>query len=162
MVFEQLIINDTQRAFAEIEQFLTFQLAEEEYAIDILRVKEIKGWSRITPIPNSAPFMRGVFNLRGEIVPVIDLRLRFDMSFKPYSKNTVVIVLRVGEQIQRTVGIIVDAVSDARNIKKGMIKAAPPMGTGIDTTFVDGLVDIDGKMVTVLSIDGLLSIESMG
>lgn len=163
---EQLSVNDSLEALEEVEhgaeQFLAFQLAEEEYAVDILSVQEIKGWDRVTTVPNSPAYMRGVLNLRGEIVPVVDLRLRFGMPFKPYNNTTVVVVLKVGNGLQRTVGIVVDAVSDAHNIKPEMIKATPQMGRGIDTSFIQGLVDIGDKMVMILNIDELLSIESIG
>lgn len=163
---EQLSVNDSLDALEEVEQgaeqFLAFQLAGEEYAVDILSVQEIKGWDRVTQVPNAPEYMRGVLNLRGEIVPVVDLRLRFGMTFKPYTNTTVVVVLKVGNGIQRTVGIVVDAVSDAHNIKPEMIKTAPEMGREIDTSFIQGLVDIDDKMVMLLNIDELLSTESIG
>ncbi len=140
------------------EQYLTFELAGEFYAIDILRVQEIKGWSMVTSVPNSPDYVQGVINLRGLIVPIIDLRKRFDMEVVPYTKTTVVIVMKVYSEVQdRTMGIIVDAVSDVHNIKQEQIKPAPVMHGAIKNEFVQGLAKVDGKMLIVINIDKLLN-----
>ncbi len=137
-------------------QFLTFMLGEEEYGVDILRVQEIKGWDKTTPIPNTPPYIKGVINLRGAIVPIIDLRQRFGMDAIPYGPTTVVIVLKVaGEDRERTMGIVVDAVSDVYNISTDEMKPAPDFG-GIDVEFVKGLATVDEQMVIILDIDKLL------
>lgn len=144
------------------EQYLTFLLGEEEYGVEILRVQEIKGWDDVTPIPNTLDYLCGVLNLRGTIVPVVDLRLRFEMSARAYTPTTVVVVLRIGQDIQRTVGIVVDGVSDAHNIVPQNIKPAPDFGTNVSTDFITGLVSIDDTMMMILNIDSLLRIEALG
>ncbi len=153
---EQLLNN------ADDPQYLTFILENEEYGVDILKVHEIKGWSPTTPIPNTPPFMKGVINLRGTIVPVIDLRERFGLEALDYGPTTVVIVLNVvssrGEQIM---GMIVDAVSDTYSIADSDLRPAPDMGGVISVEFINGLATIDEKMVIILDIDHLLSAEEI-
>lgn len=144
------------------EQYLTFLLDDEEYGVEILRVQEIKGWDRVTHIPNSPHYLCGVLNLRGTIVPVVDLRLRFDMPARAYTPTTVVVVLKVDGITQRTVGIVVDGVSDAHNVLPEEIKPAPDFGTSISTDFITGLVTIDENMMMILNIDSLLSVEALG
>lgn len=140
------------------EQYLTFELSGEIYALDILRIQEIKGWSHVTSVPNSPSYMQGVINLRGLIVPIIDLRKRFAMAVVPYTQTTVVIVMKVyGETCDRTMGIIVDAVSDVHNIKKEIIKPAPVMHGAISNDFIYGLAKVDNKMMIVINIDALLN-----
>lgn len=139
-------------------QYLTFMLAGEEYGVDILRVQEIKGWNSVTPIPNTPRYIKGVINLRGTIVPIIDLRERFNLESIPYGLTTVVIVLRIeGEKGSRIMGIVVDAVSEVYNIAANALKAAPDFGQAISTDFVKGLATVDEKMVIVLDIDHLLN-----
>ena len=107
-------------------QYLTFMLAGEEYGVDILRVQEIKGWNSVTPIPNTPKYIKGVINLRGTIVPIIDMRERFNLEVIPYGLTTVVIVLRVeSEKGSRIMGVVVDAVSEVYNISAEELKAAP-------------------------------------
>ena len=144
------------------EQYLSFLLADEEYGVEILRVQEITGWDRVTHIPNSPHFLCGVLNLRGTIVPVVDLRLRFDMPPREYTPTTVVVVLKVEGVSERTVGIVVDGVSDAHNVKPEEIKPAPDFGTSIRTDFIKGLVSLDNNMMMILNIDRLLSVEALG
>lgn len=144
------------------EQYLTFLLDDEEYGVEILRVQEIKGWDRVTHIPNSPHYLCGVLNLRGTIVPVVDLRLRFGMPARAYTPTTVVVVLKVDGVTQRTVGIVVDGVSDAHNVLPEDIKPAPDFGSSIKTEYITGLVSIDDNMMMILNIDSLLSIEALG
>jgi len=140
------------------QQFLTFILAGEEYGVDILRVQEIKGWDAVTQVPNTPEYVRGVINLRGTIVPIIDLRIRFNMEQLEYGPTTVVIVLKViSGDSSRIMGIVVDGVSDVYNMKKDQIKAAPDFGEGIDASFVSGLATVDEKMVIILDIDFMLN-----
>ena len=144
------------------EQFLTFVLAGEEYGVDILRVQEIKGLAGVTEIPNTPEYVLGVINLRGTVIPVVDLRLRFGMEQLEYSKLTVVIVMRVeSESGERTIGFVVDTVSDVYNIDPDDIGEAPDFGTNIDTSFVDGLASVDEKMVIVLDVDKLADEEGL-
>jgi purine-binding chemotaxis protein CheW len=144
------------------EQYLTFLVGDEEYGVEILRVQEIKGWENVTHIPNTPDYLCGVLNLRGTIVPVVDLRLRFEMPAREYTPTTVVVVLNVGKGAQRTVGIVVDGVSDAHNILPEEIKPAPDFGLSVNTDFISGLVSIGNQMMMVLNIDRLLHIEALG
>jgi purine-binding chemotaxis protein CheW len=144
------------------EQYLSFILGEEEYGVEILRVQEIKGWDNVTQIPNTPHYLCGVLNLRGTIVPVVDLRLRFEMEKRKYTPTTVVIVLRVEGVTVRTVGIVVDAVSDVHNVMPDEISAVPDFGLRVDTRYISGLVPVENKMVMILHIDHLLSVDALG
>jgi len=160
-------VNETLELITSIddgsEQYLSFFLGEEEYGVEILRVQEIKGWAQVTHIPNSPPYLCGVLNLRGTIVPIVDLRLRFDMPKKQYTATTVVVVLKVEGVTQRTVGIVVDSVSDAHNVVPEEIKATPDFGSNVSTEFISGLVTLeDNNMMMILNIDRLLSVEALG
>jgi purine-binding chemotaxis protein CheW len=158
MEARQSIELDILSRNTDTDQFLTFLLAGEEYAIDILRVQEIKGWDNVTQIPNTPKYIKGVINLRGTIVPIVDLRLRFRLDPISYGQTTVVIVLKVeGEKGKRTMGIVVDAVSEVYNISDDGMKAAPDFGQAISTDFVRGLATVDEKMIIVLDIDKLLN-----
>lgn len=141
------------------QQYLTFMLDGEEYGVDILRVQEIKGWDRVTPIPNTPAFIRGVLNLRGTIVPIIDLRMRFNLQRLEYGPTTVVIMLKVisGKDKSRVMGIVVDGVSDVYNMPDEDIKPSPDFGSAVDTAFLRGLATVNEKMVIVLDIDHMLN-----
>lgn len=146
------------------DQFLTFMLAGEEYGVDILRVQEIKGWDSVTPIPNTPDYIRGVINLRGTIVPIIDLRRRFHLEAVEYGPMTVVIVLKVENPEtgkSRIMGLVVDAVSDVYNVPDDAIKAAPDFGSVVDVNFVKGLATLENAMVIVLDIDRLLNADEI-
>lgn len=139
-------------------QYLTFMLAGEEYAIDILKVQGIQGWDRITDIPNTPDFILGVINLRGTVVPIIDLRRRFKLESIPFGPMTVVIIVRVEDQATaRTVGIVVDAVSEVYNLAAAQIRPAPDFGAAVDTDFVKGLATVEEHMVILLDIDTLIN-----
>ncbi len=159
---EQSIIGGTELD-ENSQQFLTFLLNGEEYGVDILRVQEIKGWDAVTQVPNTPEYVRGVINLRGTIVPIIDLRIRFDMERLEYGPTTVVIVLKVvaDDDSSRIMGIVVDGVSDVYNISNDEIKPAPDFGEGIDASFVSGLATVDEKMVIVLDIDNMLNSDEL-
>ncbi|MGM0553336.1 MAG: chemotaxis protein CheW [Pseudomonadota bacterium] len=144
-------------ATAGDDQYLTFILADEEYGVDILRVQEIKGWERPTPLPNTPDYIRGVINVRGMIVPIIDMRRRFGMEPLEYGPTTVVIMLRVvNEDRDRVMGVVVDAVSEVYSIGGGDLQPAPDFSTRIGIDFVRGLATIDDKMILMLDIDTLL------
>jgi purine-binding chemotaxis protein CheW len=144
------------------DQYLTFMLNGEEYGVDILRVQEIKGWDRATFIPNSPSYMQGVINLRGAIVPVIDLRQRFGMSNLEYGPTTVIIVLRVkNEDRERIMGIVVDAVSDVYSIPVSAFRPAPNNGDRTVMEAVRSLATVDEKMVILLDVDRLLNVEEL-
>ncbi len=143
------------------EQFLTFMLNGEEYGVDILRVQEIKGWESATEIPNTPPYIRGVINLRGTIVPVIDLRRRFELEAIEYTSTTVIIVLRIrAGEAEKTMGFIVDAVSDVYNVTQDQMKPAPEFGGQVRTDYVKGLATVDDKMVILLDIDQLVGADT--
>jgi purine-binding chemotaxis protein CheW len=143
-------------------QYLTFILAGEEYGVDILCVQEIRGWDSATPIPNAPPHIKGVINLRGTIVPIVDLRLCFGLDSVQYSPLTVVIVLRVESgQSSRIMGIVVDAVSDVYTLAAGQLKSAPDLGASIDTSYIRGLASIGEKMVILLEINSLLNLDDL-
>lgn len=153
-----------REALEENLQYLTFNLAGESYGIDILRVQEIRGWVPVTKVPNAPAFVRGVMNLRGAIVPVVDLRLRFGLESVEYTKITVVIVVTVRSEPHgdRIIGMVVDGVSDVLNINNAAdIKDAPDFGAAVHTEFISGLVAIDSGMVMLLDVDRLLSVEEM-
>ncbi len=133
-------------------QLLTFTLNEQDFGVDILRVQEIRNFTRFTPIPNMPPCIKGVMNLRGTIVPVVDLRSKFDMPAMEYSQFTVIIVVNVGTKIM---GLIVDAVSDVLDVQADAIEPTPALN-GIDTSFITGLAKSGERLVTVLNIEELL------
>jgi len=144
------------------DQYLTFMLAGEEYGVDILRVQEIKGWDKATPLPNTPDYVRGVMNLRGTIVPIIDLRMRFNMERIAYGPTTVVIVLKVeGEGRDRIMGIVVDAVSDVYAVPSEELRPSPDFGGNVHVEFVRGLATVDEKMVIILNIDKLLNADDL-
>ncbi len=146
----------------ETEQFLTFIVAGEEYGVDILCVQEIRGWETATPIPNAAAHIKGVINLRGTIVPIIDLRQCFGMESIDYTPITVVIVLKVlTDQGERIMGVVVDAVSDVYSLAEKDMRAAPDIGSSMSTEFIKGLVNVDNKMVILLDIDKLLTVDEI-
>lgn len=151
-------LNHQQVIDNETAQYLTFILAGEEYGVDILRVQEIKGWDNATEIPNTPDYIKGVINLRGTIVPIVDLRTRFDLESIEYNKTTVVIVLKVmaAEGAERTMGFVVDAVSEVYNVSNEQLKPSPDFGSVVSTEFIKGLATVDEKMVILLDIDHLI------
>ena len=139
-----------QKASAE---FLTFRLGGEEYGIDILRVQEIRSYEEPTRIANAPSFIKGVVNLRGVIVPVVDLRHRFSMPAASYNQFTVIIIVTVG---QKVMGLVVDAVSDVLNVGDAELEQLPELGGGIDTSFITGMAKSSDRLITLLDIDRLL------
>lgn len=143
---------------ADAAQFLTFVCAGEEYGVDILCVQEIKGWDGVTRVPYTPPYLLGVMNLRGVIVPVIDLRRRFGVQQRAPDSSTVVIVVRVRrDHAEKTAGIVVDAVSEVYSVTPENIKPTPDLGAIADGACVRGLASVDGKMVMLLDIDKLVT-----
>jgi purine-binding chemotaxis protein CheW len=147
----------TPAAPAERE-YLTFTLGAEEYGVDILKVQEIRGYDAVTRIPDTPDFIKGVVNLRGAIVPVIDLRLKLHLASAEYNSFTVMIVLNIA---RRVVGIVVDSVSDVIQIAAGQIHAPPEFGGQVDTRFISGLGTIEQRMLILLDIEKLLSSQDM-
>jgi len=143
---------------ANLQQYLSFALGDEHYGIEILKVQEIRGYSGITPIPNTVRHISGVMNLRGTVVPVVDLRAKFSLETRPYDKFSVIIVVTVGSKI---VGLTVDAVSDVLDIPHGEIRPAPDLGHADKTRFISGMANIGDRLVVLLDIDTLLSEDSL-
>jgi purine-binding chemotaxis protein CheW len=138
-------------------QYLTFVCAGEEYGVEILCVQEIKGWENVTRVPYTPHYLLGVMNLRGVIVPVIDLRVRFGLPARAMDSSTVVIVVRVRTSHgEKTAGIVVDAVSEVYSVAPDDIKPAPSLGASADSACVRGLATVDEKMVMLLDIDRLV------
>jgi purine-binding chemotaxis protein CheW len=135
-------------------EVLVFVLGAEEYGVDILKVQEIRGYEKVTPIPSAPEYLKGVVNLRGTIVPVIDMRVKFGMREPRYDAFTVVIILRLAH---RVIGIVVDAVSDVVALTQDEVKAAPQLGTVVDSSFIAGLATQNERMVLLLDIEKLLS-----
>jgi len=136
------------------DQFVTFTLGNEEYGVEILKVQEIIGYQGFTKIPNVPPFVKGVLNLRGSVVPVIDLRLKFGMPEKEYDKFTVILILEVAGRI---IGTIVDAVSDVVTLTEDEMQPTPDFSSGIRTDFISGMGRKDDKLIILLDIDKVLS-----
>ena len=146
----------------QIQQYLTFLLEGEVYGVDILRVREIMGWNSVTRVPHTPNFMKGVINLRGAIVPVVDLRLRFELASTEYGPTTVIVILPVqNEGRDRTIGIVVDGVSDVVDVNLENVKPVPKTGTSIETEYLTGLYSKEHLMVMLLDIDCLLNPEKM-
>jgi purine-binding chemotaxis protein CheW len=139
-------------------QFLTFTLDCEEYGIEILKVQEIKGFSKITPIPNAPPFVKGVMNLRGAVVPIVDLRSRFAMAARDYDQFTVIIVVNLGDKI---VGLVVDTVSDVMTIPEANVAETPELAGGVDASCITGMGKVDEKLVMLLDIARLVGGEPL-
>ena len=135
------------------EQFLTFTIGEEEYGVDIMTVREVKGWSETTRLPNTPDYMRGVLNLRGVVIPIFDLRMRFGGERTQQTEKHVIVILAVGERIA---GILVDAVSDILTVNSSDIKESPSTDTtGLDERFVHGLIAVEERMVVLLDMEKL-------
>lgn len=138
------------------EQYLTFQLGSEQYAVNILCVEEIRSWEQPTKIPNSPNEVKGVINMRGIIVPIIDLRIKFNIGEAIYLETTVVVVLKVElENSTRTIGFVVDAVSDVLNAEDNDIKQSPAFGGCVPQHYIDGLVNVGDNVVTLLNPQAL-------
>ena len=142
---------------ADLQQFLTFKLAGEEYGVGILSVQEIRGWSSVTAIPHSPAWLLGVINLRGVVVPIIDLRIKFAFARAEYNDFTVVIVLNVVlNSGARVVGMVVDGVSDVITLSPGQIRPAPQLGNSTDTSHIIGFGTLDERMRILLDAERLL------
>ena len=151
-------IEQTEDSSKNENQILSFILGNEEYGVDILRVQEIKGWEKTTSIPNSPDYVMGVINLRGAVVPVVDLRVRFGLSKVTYDESTVVIILRAHDSLgsEKIIGIVVDGVSDVHTMTAD-IQAAPEVSGAIHTEYVNGLATVGERMVVVLQVDQLIN-----
>ncbi|MBT1538885.1 chemotaxis protein CheW [Ralstonia solanacearum] len=140
------------------EEYLAFTLGREEYGIDILKVQEIRGYETVTRIANAPEFIKGVINLRGIIVPIVDLRIKFELERVEYNQYTVVIILNLSD---RVVGIVVDGVSDVLTLQSQQIKPAPEFSGALDTEYIRGLGSIDERMLILVDIEKLLMSADM-
>jgi purine-binding chemotaxis protein CheW len=138
----------------EAREVLVFVLGGEEYGVDILKVQEIRGYEKVTPIPAAPAYLKGVVNLRGIIVPVIDMRIKFGLADPKYDSFTVVIILRV---TGRVIGVVVDGVSDVIRLAPAEVKAAPALGSIVDSGFLAGLATQGERMILLLEIEKFLS-----
>jgi purine-binding chemotaxis protein CheW len=140
-------------------EFLAFRLGKEEYGIDILKVQEIRGYEAVTRIASAPEFIKGVINLRGIIIPVVDMRIKFKLGEAVYDQFTVVIILNING---RVVGMVVDSVSDVTTLTQDQVKPPPEMGTAFSTEYIVGLGTIDERMLILVDIDRLMSSPDMG
>ena len=140
-------------------EFLAFTLGQEEYGIDIQKVQELRGYETVTRIANAPEFVKGVVNLRGIIVPIVDMRIKFNLGTPTYDQFTVVIILNING---RVVGMVVDSVSDVIDLTPEQVKPAPEMGTAFNTDHLIGLGTLDERMLILVDIDKLMSSAEMG
>jgi len=148
-----VLVND-----AASREYLVFSLGDEEYAVDILKVQEIRGYENVTRIANVPDFIKGVTNLRGVIVPIIDLRLKFNLDKVEYDGQTVVIVVNVDDRI---VGVVVDGVSDVMSLAPDQIKPAPEFGVTLSSDYLSGIGSLEDRMLVLVDIEKLLTHEEM-
>lgn len=148
------LMNLLNSSAEEGNQYVTFKIDDEEYALDINRVQEITGYTKLTKLPNAHKSIKGMFNLRGNVIPIFDLRIKFKLKEKEYDKFSVIIVFRTNN---KTIGMIVDEVSDVLNIDKDKIQDAPDLSMSIDTQFIEGVGKVGEKLIIVLNLEKLLS-----
>ncbi len=154
-------MSDEQMSAASegAREYLTFKLGDEEYGIDILKVQEIRGYDAVTRIANAPEFIKGVINMRGIIVPIIDMRLKFNLGQVEYNEFTVVIILNLSGRI---LGLVVDGVSDVVALRRDQIQPAPDFGAVLDTAYIEGLVSLEGRMIIIVDIERLMTSHEMG
>jgi len=140
-------------------EYLAFTLGQEEYGVSIQKVQELRGYDAVTQIANAPEFIKGVVNLRGIIVPIIDMRIKFNLGTPTYDQFTVVVILNINS---RVVGMVVDSVSDVITLTPEQIKPAPEMGGAVDTNYLVGLGTVDERMLILVDIDRLMSSNEMG
>ncbi|MCP4433324.1 MAG: chemotaxis protein CheW [Gammaproteobacteria bacterium] len=150
------IVNEGQPEL-KADQYLTYSIGKEEYGVKILSVREIRGWESVARVPNTPAYIKGVLNLRGTAVPVVDMRVRMDITDPVYDSTTVLIVLRAEiDGAERIAGIVVDSVSDVMNAGNQDVRRTPEFGESVDTEFITGLADVDGKMVMLFDVDNFM------
>lgn len=147
-------MNDvTNISGAERAELISFRIGNQEFCVDIMSVREIRGWAPATPLPQSPPFVRGVINLRGAVLPIVDLAARLGMSMTDPTARHVIIVARIGTQL---VGLLVDAVSDILTVTRSSIQTTPDVACDVTKNFVRGIIAIDGRMISLISLDDVL------
>lgn len=152
------MVIETNTSGTASGEFLTFTLGTEEYGMDILKVQEIRGYDAVTAIANTPHFIKGVINLRGIIVPIVDLRIKFNLGNVNYNELTVVIILNLSN---RVVGVVVDSVSDVLTLLPDQIKAAPSLSTSLDTRYIVGMGTVDQRMLILVDIERLMTSKDM-
>ncbi|WP_372627006.1 chemotaxis protein CheW [Arsukibacterium sp.] len=143
----------------EMNEFLSFVLGTEHYALDIMKVKEIRGYETVTKIANAPPYIKGVLNLRGDVVPIVDLRIKFNIGEASYNEFTIVIMLNV---LGRIVGIVVDAVSDVVTLKHSDIMPPPEFGVAFNSKYLRGLATVEERMLILVNIEALIGSDELG
>ena len=158
------VMDQAVKAMADREgKYLTFNMAKEEYGISILKIKEIIGMMPITTVPQTPEFVKGVINLRGKVIPVIDLRLRFGIAEIDYTERTCIIVVEIAGQAGTVqIGIVVDSVSEVLNVKGDDIADTPTFGTKLDTEYILGMAKMEGGVKILLDINRVLNTEEVG
>jgi len=146
--------DDTARAVTAATEFISFAIGDEQYGVDIMAVREIKGWSAVTQLPNQPDYMRGVLNLRGVMVPIVDLRCRFGQGMTDASAMHVIIVVHVGS---KTVGLLADRVLDIIDVEAAQVQPVPQIVRGARVDFLSGLVTVDSAMIALINLNQLLS-----
>ncbi|NVM78616.1 purine-binding chemotaxis protein CheW [Duganella sp. SG902] len=152
-------VSELHATATNVGEYLAFTLGKEEYGIDIQKVSEIRSYETPTRIANAPEFVKGVVNLRGIIVPIVDMRIKFNLGTPTYDQFTVVIILNIGH---RVVGMVVDRVSDVTTLTPDQIKPAPEIGSAMNTEHIVGLGTIDDRMLILVDIDKLMSSADMG
>ncbi len=163
MADETKVINQATNAMVDREgKYLTFSMADEEYGIGILKIKEIIGMMPITTVPQTPEFVKGVINLRGKVIPVIDLRLRFGMESIDYTERTCIVVVEIeGSVTTVQIGIVVDAVSEVLNVNGDDIEDTPAFGTKLNTEYILGMAKMEGGVKILLDIDKVLNADEI-
>jgi len=142
--------------YAEMLQLVSFKIGSEEFGVDILKVQEINRLVQITQVPNAPSFIEGVMNLRGKVVPIVNLRKRFGLSLKEYDKNTRIIVVDLNG---KTVGFIVDSVSEVLRVSKNVVEPPPELVSGIDSEYITGIAKLEDRLLILLDLEKILTVE---
>ena len=156
---EQTIRTTHTPSSGPVQEYLTFTLGNEEYGVDILKVQEIRGYEKPTALANAPAYIKGVVNLRGTIVPIVDMRIKFNLGEPTYDQFTVVIILNVA---RRVVGVVVDGVSDVIGLGAEQMRPAPDFSASFDTRYITGLGTVDDRMLILVDIEKLMSSSDMG
>ncbi len=160
---DAMAVDDASNLEGLASQYLSFELAGEIYGVDILKVREIKGWEEVRPLPDMPDYIKGVLDLRGVIVPIVDLRIRFQLASCEYTPTTVIIVLSVEhEEQQHVIGVVVDGVSDVLDVLPDNVRKAPNLGGAISQYYIRGMITMEDRMVILLDVNKLLNLQEMG
>ncbi|UPT64462.1 MAG: chemotaxis protein CheW [Hyphomonadaceae bacterium JAD_PAG50586_4] len=144
---------DAAKSHAELLELISFRIGEQEFCLDIMAVREVRGWAAATPLPHSPPYVRGMINLRGAVLPILDLKCRLGLGETTPTQRSVIIVVHIG---QRLVGLLVDEVSEVLEVDRGTIQATPSVGCGTVETFVRGIIPLEGRMLSWIELGEIL------